>query len=159
MLIILPKPLNPEDVSKVAIPAGKQFLAEVDFLVNSDDNFIIETTLSGKTLIKKIQKAKKNGFITRLVYLWITSPELCDFRVKGRVASGGHNIPIADITRRYQRSLKNFPKYLEVIDECSVYLADGAPIQLFRKTLDNGEEIIHRELYKSFQLSLNQNKN
>lgn len=146
--------LCPEDVSKVAIQSGKLFLKEVDRLLKGNDSFIVETTLSGKGLLRKIEAARQNGFETRLIFLWISSVGLCDFRVKGRVASGGHNIPFKDIKRRYERGLLNFRSYMDVVDECGVFLADEFPILTFKNSKRLGEEISHQRLYKEFLKSI-----
>lgn len=142
--------LCPEDVSKVAIQSGKLFLKEVDHLLKGHDSFIVETTLSGKGLLRKIETARENGFESRLIFLWISSVGLCDFRVKGRVASGGHNIPFKDIKRRYERGLHNFKGYMDGVDECEVFLADEFPIMVFKNDKSSGEEIAHQRLHQEF---------
>lgn len=146
--------LNPYDVAKVALAAGKQFLKEVDKFLKEDESFIIETTLSGKGLLKKIEAAHKNGFETRLIFLWISRINLCDFRVKGRVASGGHNIPLRDISRRYKRGLTNFKIYSEVVDEYEVFLADETPSLIFSKNKHKGMIIKDTPRFEKFELSI-----
>jgi predicted ABC-type ATPase len=42
-----------------------------------------------------------------LIYLSLPSMEMSKWRVAERVAHGGHNIPSADIERRFSRSLSN----------------------------------------------------
>ncbi len=44
--------MSPENVGKVALAAGKQFLRELDERIQSNDSIVIETTLAGKTLLK-----------------------------------------------------------------------------------------------------------
>jgi len=146
--------LNPEDVAKVAVEAGKQFLNEVDRLLLGGDSFIIETTLSGKSLLKKIQIARNNGFETRLIFLWISNVGLCDFRVKGRVASGGHNIPHKDIRRRYRRGLDNFLEYMHTVDECKVFLADEFPTLIFSKLQNSEQDILDKKLFERFTVEI-----
>lgn len=126
--------LNPHNVTNVAIRAEKQFLKEVDTLLEGPDNFIIETTLSGKSLLKKIKIAQEKGFHVKLIFLWITSRALCDFRVKGRVASGGHSIPWTDIKRRYLRGLTNLEIYRHSVDSCEIYSADHHPKLILTET-------------------------
>ena len=132
----LAKELYPENVEKVALKAGKIFIQKLDILLEEENDIILETTLSGKNLLKKINKAKEKGFHTKLIFLWISSLELCDFRIKGRIASGGHNIPTHIVLRRYKRGLKNFPFYLKEVDTCDVFLADQTPSLIFSKTLN-----------------------
>lgn len=142
--------IYPEDVEGVAIKAGKHVLTEMDRLIHNSENFIVETTLSGKTLHKKIKAAKENGFQITLIFLWIRTLELCDFRVKARVASGGHNIPLVDVGRRYERGLMNFLGYAQNADRCEIYLADELPKLIYRKDIDGKEEPIHPDLYEEF---------
>lgn len=147
---LLAQEMHPQDVSKVEISAGKLFIAEVDKLIKDNGSFMIETTLSGMGLLKKIDAAKKQGFLVNLIFLWVPHSWLCDFRVKGRVALGGHNIPIEDIIRRYKRGLANFPKFLQIADECQVYLANEMPVLIFEKA-NKTENIINSDLYSSFK--------
>jgi len=126
--------MNSGDVGNVAVSAGKWFLAEFDARLQKGDSFIIETTLSGKSLLKKIQKARENGFLVRLIFLMISTPWLCDFRVKGRVALGGHNIPEKDIKRRYSRGLQNLPVYTASVDEFELFQANEIPVLIASKS-------------------------
>ncbi len=151
---IFAQKINPDDVSKAAIPAGKKLIKELDRFLDSDDSFILETTLSGQSLLTKIEIAKKRDFFIKLIFLWLLYVELCDFRVKGRVASGGHNIPFEDIRRRYHRGLHNFPEYLKFVDECQIYLAEGFPKLIFHKKNDMSLEILDQKLYDQFSLSI-----
>ncbi len=144
--------MNPDNVSKVALAAGKRFLRELDARIQSNYSVIIETTLSGKTLLKKIQSAKTNGFVVRLMFLWISTAELCDFRVKGRVASGGHNIPLHDIRRRYKRGLNNIPLYLQAIDEFEILRADQKPKLICCKNMGLPLQIVDEDLYQEFEI-------
>jgi predicted ABC-type ATPase len=41
--------------------------------------------------------------MVNLLFFWLDSPELALQRVAARVQTGGHNVPEADIRRRYQR--------------------------------------------------------
>ena len=143
--------INPENVSKVALAAGKKFLREVDRFIQGNESFIIETTLSGMNLLKKVREAHKKGFRVRFIFLWVTSPELCDFRVKSRVALGGHNIPFEDIVRRYRRGLTHFIEYFHIADESKIYLANEFPVLIYEKFNQTSAQIIVPPLYEKFQ--------
>lgn len=145
--------LSPNDTSKVAIAAGKEFITEVNKLLKLQETFAIESTLSGKSLLKTIKKAKNLGYKVRLFFLWIDSVELCDFRVKARVASGGHNIPIGSIIRRYHRGLSNIKDYMTESHEASIYFANETPCLVVSKLHDGTIEINNSDLYKKFNLS------
>ena len=150
--------LSLNDVHKVAISAGKKFLNEIDRFFEKKQSFMIETTLSGKVLLEKVQQAQQKGFIVKLIFLWISSEELCDFRVKNRVALGGHNILYADILRRYKRGLTNFTQYFEKVNECSVYFSNAHPTLVYSKNREGKVTIVNQELYEDFQKSLEKYK-
>lgn len=143
--------INPEDVSKVAISAGKQFLVELDRRLLMDDSIVIETTLSGKSLLRKIKQAKEQGFIVQLVFLWLKTVGLCDFRVKTRVTLGGHNIPFHDIVRRHGRGLQNLPTYLKAVDEFEIFQANENPMLVANKNLNTPIQIGDQQLYDELQ--------
>ncbi|MGV8038601.1 MAG: hypothetical protein AB2L07_00455 [Thermoanaerobaculaceae bacterium] len=55
------------------------------------------------------------------MFLHVPSVELAAFRVAERVRSGGHDVPSADIRRRYGRGIRNsFGPYAAVFDACTV---------------------------------------
>jgi predicted ABC-type ATPase len=55
----------------------------------------------------------------------LDDPERNIFRVKERVASGGHNVPDENVRRRYQRSLVNAVEALRIAHEAVVYDNSG----------------------------------
>lgn len=57
-----------------------------------------------------------------LLFFWLSSPEMAEMRVAQRVASGGHNIPIDIIFRRYWAGLRNlFDIFVPIVDRWSLY--------------------------------------
>jgi predicted ABC-type ATPase len=57
-----------------------------------------------------------------VLYLWLPSPDLAVIRVSSRVQAGGHNVPEADIRRRYQRGRDNFLElFLPLANNWEVY--------------------------------------
>lgn len=97
--------LSPLDPSAGAIKAGRLLLGEVQDSINRHETFAFESTLSGKTHVRILQYAVSLGFELELHYLWLSSVEQAIARVRRRVRMGGHNVPIADIRRRFKRSL------------------------------------------------------
>ncbi len=97
-------PLAPESMK---IAAGRLFLTELKQYIQQCESFAFETTLSGKTYLPILKKLKRNGWRIELYYLWLPDIEFSIRRVQERVAHGGHNIPLADIRRRYPKSLYN----------------------------------------------------
>ena len=141
------KSFDPDNLEKYKIKAGKEFFKQLDLSLNDDKSFIVETTLSGKYLIKVIEKAKLNNFKIVLIYLFLEDDTEHILRVKNRVLNGGHNVPIDDIKRRFVRSRKLFLNtYKDMADNYLVFFNGDDSYEL---VLEN-EEILDEELYKLF---------
>ncbi|TRX56181.1 zeta toxin [Fulvivirga sp. M361] len=105
-------PLNPE---KARIRAGRLMLQRIKELLNQEESFAFETTLSTRSYQGFVEKAKKQGYDITLLFLTLDSVELAINRVQIRVKEGGHNIPIETIERRYTTGLANFFKIYQSI--------------------------------------------
>lgn len=97
-------PLDPE--SKLR-QASRIFISEIENCVRAKSNFGFETTLAGRGYLRLVRRLQADGWRVELIYLALPSVEMSQFRVQERVAHGGHNIPLADINRRFPRSLQN----------------------------------------------------
>jgi predicted ABC-type ATPase len=114
-----------------AFEAGRILLDRVEQLGQAGENFAVESTLSGRTLARRLTKLLARGYETHIVYLWLPSPELAVARVRQRVASGGHDVPGADVRRRFWRSLVNFDRvYRSLATSWRVY--DGSSLRPHR---------------------------
>lgn len=82
-------------------------LKRIDELLNAGESFSIETTLATKSYINLVRRAQGEGYMVHVLFFWLNSVELAKRRVADRVASGGHNIPLSVIERRYQAGLRN----------------------------------------------------
>jgi predicted ABC-type ATPase len=93
-------------------------------------DFAFETTLGGGTMTRLLAEAAAAGFEVRIFYVGLADPELHLKRVRGRVRAGGHDIPEADIRRRWRHSRMNLVRLLPVLAEGRVYdnSADADPI-------------------------------
>jgi predicted ABC-type ATPase len=122
-------PLKPDDA---ALAAGRVFLGEIERLARARESFAFESTLAGVGYAKRLSKMKQDGYLIEIVYLKISSPQLALRRIAARVKQGGHNVPRADVLRRWGRSWKNFQDlYQPLADKWSVYDNSGiAPILL-----------------------------
>lgn len=87
-------------------------------------SFNEETTLTGKTILKNIDKAKEQGYELQLFYVGLNSSDIAKERVKNRVEKGGHNIENDVIEKRYYESLKNLKKIISKFDK--VYFYDNS---------------------------------
>jgi predicted ABC-type ATPase len=92
-------------------------------------DFAFETTLGGNTISQLLEQALDAGIEVRIWYTGLSSPELHIARVHARVAKGGHDIPEADIRRRYDRGRLNLIRLLPKLTELRVYdnSADADP--------------------------------
>ena len=97
--------LSPFDPGASAVKAARLLLEEVHEAVRRRETFALETTLSGKTYIRLFREALALGFEIELHYLWLSSPAQAVARVRQRVKMGGHHVPVADIRRRFTRSI------------------------------------------------------
>lgn len=112
------KGLSPFNVEKVAFEAGRIMLERINHLLKEKTDFAFETTLSTKSYVSFIKKAKENGYKVTLIFLWLDSPKIAKVRVRHRVKNGGHNIPSETIERRYKRGLGNFLSlYKPIVDQ------------------------------------------
>jgi len=109
--------LSPFNPNSTNIQAGRLMLKRINELIESEIDFAFETTLSARSFINTVQKAKKNGYFVTILYFWLNSPELAIERVKVRVKEGGHDIPENIIRRRYDSGIKNmFNIYIPIAD-------------------------------------------
>jgi len=118
--------IDKDDPSRVAISAGRRVLRRVAALIEANESFAIETTLSGVSHLRMLTRARAAGFRVGMIYVWIGGPGLAVHRVRERVGSGGHFVPPEDVTRRFRRGLRNFPAYLDLVDQAALYDNVGA---------------------------------
>jgi predicted ABC-type ATPase len=83
--------------------------------------FAFETTLGGVTMTALLERALAEGLDVRVWYMGLGSPELHVARVRARVARGGHDIPEADIRRRFHDGRLNLVRLLPRLTELRVY--------------------------------------
>ena len=97
-------------------------LEQIDRCIQKGESFAFETTLSGRIYIKKINTMKAEGYKVIIYFLKLASVDLAMERVRLRVSEGGHNIPMEDIQRRFDRSWINFQEiYKQLVDEWIVF--------------------------------------
>lgn len=100
--------ISPFQPEKVKIEAGRMMLKRIKHLLEAGESFAFETTLSTKSYVTFIEKAKQLGYQVTCLFFWLDSEELAISRVATRVKEGGHHIPEDVIRRRYKSGLKNF---------------------------------------------------
>jgi predicted ABC-type ATPase len=118
--------ISPIDPGSADVAAGKAMLERLDELTRLGIHFALETTLSGRWLVKRIEEWKLLGYYVELRYLRLSSPDLAVQRVKERVEEGGHDIPEATIRRWFERGLQLLEVvYKPAVDAWIVYDNDG----------------------------------
>jgi predicted ABC-type ATPase len=136
----------------VAFEAGKIILERMNHLIQTDETFAIETTLSSKSYRGKFLEAIKKGYHVKLLFFWLPTVEMAVHRVAIRVSESGHNIPKEVIIRRYSRGIQNlFKIYIPLCNEWAVFdNSDGAPI-LIAQGVKSKIDIIQIENWNLFK--------
>lgn len=123
--------INPDNPRLADIEAGRKAIELFKFAIRHNISFSMESTLSGKSILQRMEIAKKN-FYTRLNYVGVDDPKINIARVKARVKAGGHFIEEETIKRRYQISRENLIQAILLNDETFIYdnSSDSPKIQL-----------------------------
>lgn len=147
-------PLAPE---RELIAASRIFLNEIEENIKRQENFAFETTLSGRSYLRLINRLQRDGWQVELIYLALPSAKISEMRVAESVAHGGHNIPLRDIERRFPRSLGNlFQVFSPKVDHCVCFMNDGEiPIPVFEQT-GNSRNILHEIYYQQLLMEVKQ---
>jgi predicted ABC-type ATPase len=132
----LARGLSPLDPAAADFKAGRLLLGEVRDSIRRKESFALESTLSGRTYVRQIREAKARGFAIHLHYLWLSQVAIAIARVRERVRKGGHNVPVADIKRRFARSLRHLiSDYAPLADRWAVWNNDNVPPLLLAESL------------------------
>jgi predicted ABC-type ATPase len=124
-------PLKPELAS---IAAARLLLREVDRLTADRIDFAFETTLSGLSYVRRLRCWKKSGYQIEIIYLRLRSVRLALQRIGVRVRQGGHDVPRADVQRRFNRGWENFERiYRPLADSWAVYDNSGRTPRLLER--------------------------
>ncbi len=142
--------LSPFNPDQVAIEAGQIMLNKINELIKRRKDFAFETTLSTRSYIKTIEKARKNEYEITLLFFWLDSVELAIERVRTRVEEGGHNIPEKIIKRRYYSGMKNlFELYTPVSDYWIIVNNSNPNLELIAEgNYDNIERIENNRIFE-----------
>ncbi len=101
----------------------------LDEAIQGGREHFFETTLGGRTVARKLESAIRAGFEVRIWYVGLESVELHLARVAARVARGGHDIPEADVRRRFDNSRRNLIRLTPGLAEMKLFdnSADADP--------------------------------
>jgi predicted ABC-type ATPase len=106
--------------------AARQAIDYCAMAIKYRSNFCRESTLSGKTILEAIKKAKAAGYYVIGYFVGLDSVELNIDRIKNRVARGGHYIEDSLVKKRYSESLSNLADIFDQFDELHVLDNSGS---------------------------------
>ncbi len=110
--------LGQRQANAAAWTAGVRLLDEA---IRERREHFFETTLGGTTIRRKLEAAIDAGFEVRIWYVGLESVELHLARVASRVTRGGHDIPEADIRRRFDNSRRNLIQLTPLLTELKLF--------------------------------------
>lgn len=144
-------PFAPESV---AIQAGRLVLGEIDRFANQRIDFGLETTLAGRSYISLIRRLKNRGYKIHIYFLWVPTDDVTLARVKERVLKGGHDVPDADVRRRFSRSIENFLNhYRPLADSWILFNNSKIPPSEIAFAEESQLRIIDREIYELLMMN------
>lgn len=136
--------MDQRQANSIAWQKGKELLERA---MAERLDYAFETTLGATTIPRLLEEAASRGFELHVWYVGLSSPKLHLDRVRARVRKGGHDIPEADIRRRYRHSRMNLIHLLPALSALRVYdnsreadPADGKmPVPRLVLHLENGK--------------------
>ena len=108
--------MDPTDPRSVDFAAGKEALRLFDRTLAEGRPLSLETTLTGRTVLGRMQAAKDLGYDVTLRYVAVNDITMNIRRVEGRAMQGGHWIEPETIRRRVAGSLGNLPAAIAIAD-------------------------------------------
>lgn len=144
--------LSPLQPGTMAVRSARLLLGRWRELLSLRRDFAFESTLSGRTYAGMLRQARAAGYEVRLCYLWLPNVSISLRRVRQRVRLGGHDVPEADLRRRFLPSLRNlFSLYLPLADEALLFNAAGNPPQLVARWKGPAALLVKPKLYDHIQ--------
>ena len=144
--------LSPFDPPRAAVRAARLLLARWRELVGAGQSFGFESTLSGRTYATMLREARAIGYRIHISYLALPSVRYSIRRVRERVRKGGHDVPLADLRRRFQPSLANFfHPYLPLADSATLHDASLQSPRLVARWSNGTQTIVDPEEHERLQ--------
>ncbi|HMP74068.1 MAG TPA: ZTL protein [Kiritimatiellia bacterium] len=97
---------------------GKELLEQS---IARKDVYAFETTLGGHTITNLLISGATAGMQVKIWYVGLESVERNIARVRARVERGGHDIPVADIRKRWDSSRRNLIALLPQLHSLRLY--------------------------------------
>lgn len=145
--------LSPNNPAMAKVQAGKIFFEKLNHAVQSKENILMESTLSGKSLFPLLKKLKHEfNYHISIIFVFLTNPDVCVQRVAIRVKKGGHHVPGEDIYRRFGRSIINFwEDYKETAHHWYLYYTSEDSFQEVARKIDKEFFVLNEQLFVTFK--------
>lgn len=117
------------------LAAGRAMLEQLDRLSRARADIIVESTLTTRVYVRWIETWRARGYLVELIYIRLADVETALARVARRVSFGGHNIPEADVRRRFNRSLANLELYKPLVDVWEIWDSREGELSLAERSL------------------------
>ncbi len=114
--------------NNLQMKCAREAVKLIKFYFENGISFNQETTLSGKSILSNIKKAKEKGYKVIMLYVYVSNSNIGIERVLKRVTKGGHGIAPELIKKRFEDSFKNLKKVISLCDEVQVYNNDDVVI-------------------------------
>jgi predicted ABC-type ATPase len=116
-------------------------------------SMLTPTTLASRSFAPFLRRIQGEGYLVRIIFVWLSSPDLAVQRVASRIQQGGHSVPEAVVQRRYWRGLANFIRlYRPLADTWIVCDNSGdGPAIVARGERDAAPVVSDQELYREIQ--------
>lgn len=108
-------------------------------LILSNQSFTSETVMSSPDKVKLLEKARHHGYRTYLYYVATDDPIINISRVKYRVKTGGHDVPIDKISSRYYRSLDLLSEAVKYTNRAYIFDNSGSDLVWLAEITDGIE--------------------
>jgi predicted ABC-type ATPase len=122
------------------LAAGREVIARTDAHIAAGRSFLLETTLSGNREVRLIERLRAAGYCIDVYFVCLSSAEVNIQRVRLRVMKGGHDVPVEDIVRRYERSLANLRAILPMTDRAMLFDNSGNGHRLVARYENGAQE-------------------
>ena len=143
------KSLSPFDPSAASVSASRYMLMKIQYLMERNQDFCVETTLATRSLRTLIREARKKDYFITVLYFWLDSPDLAVERVKARVKAGGHSIPEDEVRRRYFMGLDYlFNDYMGLCDHWVVADNSNPPFIVVAEGLKGFVDVKDKEKFE-----------
>ena len=118
--------IDPDAIARSMAPgapaqAAREALRQRRTALHAGRTHLVETTLAGSGVLRLMEAAQTAGYRIELHYVCVNSPDQALYRIRNRVALGGHDVPEPDVRRRFARSLAHLPAAIARSAEARLY--------------------------------------